>query len=126
MPAAIPYEIRKRAVEMIENESYSYEDVTEILKLSRKSIERWKKLKNLTGDVKPKKRSKGQRNKIKDLDEFKKFIDQNPNKTLKEYAEKWGDVSHMTIQRALKRINYTYKKKAFCIKKDLRKKEKLT
>jgi transposase len=51
--------------------------------------------------------------KIKALDHFKKEVDQRADRTTKEIAQCLGNISQSTVQRALKRINYTRKKKSY-------------
>ena len=61
---------------------------------------------------------KGHSHKIKDLLEFKKFVDLNPSRTAEEIASNWGNISKITVWRALKKIGYSHKKKAFNTKKE--------
>ena len=49
----------------------------------------------------------------------KRYI--NGDKTQKELAQLWGNVSHHTISRALKKLGITRKKKHIVIKKDVKK-----
>lgn len=72
-------------------------------------------------------RKKTDGSKIKVLDEFKIFVDENPGKTSSDLAKLWGEktginVSHMTILRTMKKINYTFKKKLHFIKSNAHKK----
>jgi transposase len=88
------------------------------LEIGRSTIDRWLDLKAKFGSVTSQKPiRKGQIPKINNLDEFKKFADANRNLTQKEMAEQYGNVSRITIGRALRKIGYTRKKRATYIQK---------
>ena len=122
MPVAYSYDLRKKALEMLEKGNFK-EDVCENLGISISSINLWLRKKK-EGCLKAKKPNGGQKNKIQDLKKFEEFIKNNPDKSLEELAKLWGGVSRMAIQRGMKRIGYTFKKKASCTKKDQSQKEK--
>lgn len=127
MPFRYSDDFRKKVVDMVEREN-SPEEVSEILNISASAIYKWLDLKRKTGEVSPKPSKPNKLPKITDIETFKKMVDENPGLTLIQYAilheEKTGQkVSRMAIQRRMKSINYTYKKKAFSSKKDLKKKE---
>ncbi|EAM49786.1 hypothetical protein CwatDRAFT_2539 [Crocosphaera watsonii WH 8501] len=68
---------------------------------------------------------KGYNRKIKDLDNFKQFVQIHGSKTQEEMAEIWPTpVSDRTIGKALKKIGYTRKKKLTDIEREMRKKDK--
>ena len=57
--------------------------------------------------------------------DFKKFIDQNKGRTLKEMQEKYEiPISVSTLRRGIKKLNYTRKKKHIILKKEMKKQEK--
>jgi arginine repressor len=43
-------------------------------------------------------------------------VDNNGDKTQKELAQLWGNISQQTISRGLKKLGYTRKKKLIAIK----------
>ena len=122
MPVAYSYDLRKKALEML-NKGYFKEDVCETLEISLSSLNLWLKRKK-EGCLKPKKLTGGPKSKILDLEKFEEFLNKNSDKTLKELAELWGGVSPMAIHRTIRKIGYTFKKKVFYTKKDLKKSEK--
>ena len=90
--------------------------MSKIFKVSMRTIFRWILLSKTTGSVKKKEIKRFDRNKIKDLNLFKNFIIKNNDKSNKELAKLWTEstgikVSASTIQRNIKKINYTFKKK---------------
>ncbi|MDW8328164.1 MAG: helix-turn-helix domain-containing protein [Anaerolineales bacterium] len=81
-------------------------EVSQMLNFGYRTLQRWLKQWSETGDWAPKTGyQKGHSHKIKDFDEFRKFVEANPSLTQKEMAAIWG-VSSMTICRALKKIGY--------------------
>lgn len=110
MAKAYSYDLRIRTVEAIDK-GESFKKVSEIYKVSQPTIYRWIQQRALEGDIKPKENwRKGYGHKIRDLEKFRIFVENNAHKTLIELAEEWGGVKKMTIQRALKKIGYTHKK----------------
>ena len=95
--------------------------VSRALKISRPTLYRWKKQLERTGStVALKGCPPAQPSGIKDWDKFKEFVDANSDKTQKELAQLWGNISHHTISRGFKKIGYTRKKKLMVIKKDVK------
>ncbi|MCS7225464.1 MAG: transposase [Gloeomargarita sp. SKYB31] len=106
-----PYstDLRQKAIEAV-LEGATLVEVSQMFNIGYRTLQRWLKQWSETGDCAPKTGyQKGHSHKIKDLDEFRKFVDANPSLTQKEIAAIWG-VSSMTICRALKKIGYTRKK----------------
>lgn len=110
MASAYSQNIRIRALELIGN-GVSVSQVSRAFKISRPTLYRWKEQLDKTGSTVPQKgKPPAQNCVIKDWDEFKEFVDTNPDKTQKELAKLWGNVSHHTISRGFKKIGYTRKK----------------
>lgn len=121
MANAYSQNIRIRALGLIGN-GVSISKVSRALKISRPTLYRWKEQLEKTGSTIPQKgRPPAQPCLIKDWDKFKEFVDANPDKTQKELAKLWGNVSHHTISRGFKKIGYTRKKKLMVIRKDVNK-----
>lgn len=88
-------------------------EVMRIFSIYKDTVYKWKALKESTGDTKARTgyQSGHTRMIIKDLDEFKAFIDGHRDKGLRELAELYsGKVSQSTIANYLTHIGYTYKK----------------
>ncbi len=96
----------------IESPRKRVEEASKVFNISRKVIFDWKLLKKSTGVIKAKTGyQKGPDKKIKDIDEFKKFLEANCDKLSKELASLWLEkVSNMTIWPLVRRLGYTYKK----------------
>jgi len=97
--------------------------ISKVFGIARNTVYNWKNLFIETGSITPRKTETEKRFLIKDLDKFKKFLEDNPDKTQKEMAEEWGGVSPRTIGATIKRVGYTYKKKLLATNKETQKKE---
>jgi len=116
MSSPYPYELRIRALKLIE-EGMSISKVRDLLNISRQTLHKWRDIKQAGGDIAPKMGyQKGSGHKIKDLEEFKIFIDNNKNKSLKELGRISG-VSSATIWRGIQKLGYSYKKNFYSSKK---------
>jgi transposase len=110
MPKPYPYELRIRALKVID-EGMSISKVKKLLNISRQTLYGWKNIRDSRGEVKPKENyQKGHSIKIKDVQEFKELIDNNKDKSLKELAKISGKYSATTIWRGIKKLGYSYKK----------------
>lgn len=118
MPKPYSKDLRLKSLSLI-NDGKNILEVAELLKISRSSLYLWQKKQREEGDVTPKKGNQnGHSHKIKNLDFFKKFVDENHDLTATDMAEKWGNISIPTICKWLKRIGYTRKKKLTDIRSD--------
>lgn len=119
---AYSHDLRSRVIKAYK-EGECWSDVCEMYQIAKSTLYEWLKLEKETGSLNARPNTGGKRAKIQNLDEFQKFIDNNPDKTLKEYAELWHeDVSSQSIRTALTKLGYSYKKKALVIKKVPKKK----
>lgn len=111
---AAPYSIdlREKAVSAVER-GEKKSQVCRTLNISRNTLDLWIKKKKQTGSVCPVENyHRGPQPKINDLDKFKEFAEENGHLTQREMAEKWPEpVSETRIGQALKKINFTRKKK---------------
>jgi transposase len=123
MGKAYSEDLRKRAVDLVNNEGEKVEDICSVLKLSRSSLYLWLKQKKETGSVAAKTGyQRGYGHKVKDLDKFKKFIDENVGLNAVELAKKWPiPITPKTIRIWLHRIEYTQKKRLIFIKSKMKK-----
>ncbi len=121
MAEAYSQDLRIRAVDLIET-GMSISQVSRLLKISRPTLYRWVKQFETTGSTRPQKSiPPPQPSKIQDWQKFIEFIELHGEKTQKEMASIWGDVSHHTISRGLKKIGYTRKKKLTATKNAVKK-----
>jgi transposase len=112
MPAAYSKDLRERVIQQLRNGALQRE-VAEYFQLGISTVQRWwviwleeERLCGKTGY------QKSHSAKITDDAKFKEFIRANPNKNQIELGLLWDDpCSDSTIGKALKRINYTYKKR---------------
>lgn len=85
----------------------------------------WINRKKETGNVKPITNfQNGHSHGIKDLEAFKKFVDENPDLTQEEIGKHFN-VGSSTISRNLLKIGYTRKKRVKRMRKETRKKEQI-
>jgi len=121
MPQPYSEDLRIRVLEAVD----SGERVGNIAKrfnVCDKTLYLWRKQREERGTIKPITAfQKGHNHKITDLTAFKQFADENNSLTVKEMADKWGDVSPRTISRKLAKIGYTRKKRLMATKREMRK-----
>jgi transposase len=112
MPAAYSYDLRKKALEALD-EGGSRKQVAARFKIGAVTLYEWGRRRKETGDfISKKPGSRGYNHKITDWEAFAIFAKQYGGKTLSEMAELWGSpISIQTIHRALKKINFTRKKR---------------
>ena len=99
-------EIRERVIEYLESGGL-IKSAVEIFKVSRSSIQRWRRRKAQTGEIKPTER-KNLPYKIDD-EALKLYIAKYPDAYLTEIAEVFS-VTDSGVYRALKRLGITRKK----------------
>ena len=121
MPAAYSYDLRKKAMEALE-EGESRKTVAARFKIGRTTLWEWQQRRKETGDFQSKKLGNGGYNhKITDRNKFTEFAKKYGGKTLSEMAKLWSNVSIPTIHRALKKIGLTRKKRHMDTKKETKK-----
>lgn len=114
MPLSI--DLRKRVIAAVDSGMKKVK-VAETFKVSRRVIYKWLELREKTNSLEAKSGyQKGHSHKITNWDEFKKFAEANKHSSVKKMTVEWlkifGDkVSESVIERGLKKINYTSKKK---------------
>lgn len=89
--------------------------------VGKTTIYEWQQRRTETGDFHSKKLgSRGYGYKITDWDAFKVFAQEHGHKTQGEMAKAWdGVISRQTIHKALKKINFTRKKRPMVIKNEM-------
>lgn len=118
-------DLRERVIEA-EEKGMTQREIEEIFKVSSGSIKRWKKLKEETGSLNPRKRTsesfdfkRGIPN--HKLEKFKEFVLENNEMTYEEIANAWS-ISDTAVGRYLKRLRITRKKRHLFLKKETKRK----
>jgi len=124
MTAAYSVDLREKAVSAFDRgEKKSH--ICRTLNISRNTLDQWLKRREEEGSIAPKEYRRGPKPKINDLEAFQAFAKANGHLTQKEMAEKWGKpVSPVLIRQALRKINFTRKKKLTVIKKETSRSDK--
>lgn len=87
------------------------EVVAKNFKIGLSTVYRFEKLWKETGSVKSKKAGrKSYSHKIKDYEKFREFVEENSDLTQEQMGRLW-ECSEMTINRGLKKIGFTVKKR---------------
>lgn len=121
-------DLRERVIAAVDG-GIHIDKVKEIFKVSRRVIYEWLELREKTGSLAPKTGfQKGHSHKITNWDQFKEFAYANQQSTILQMIPKWETltgikVSRSVIQRSLKKINFTSKKKRFIMSKQIKQKE---
>jgi transposase len=125
MPVPYSYDLRQRVMQHYELHGCATLTI-QVFNISRGIIYHWKKLKDETGDIKPKENyQRGHGHKIVDFDKFKEIVKTHSGLTLEKLTEKSGiEMSIMTCSRALKKLNITRKKRPTDLKSAMRKKDR--
>jgi transposase len=113
MPRAYSVDFRLKVVEKVQN-GMSCKNVAILLNIGLNSVQRWVKKYN-NGDISPVKRLKTNDRRY-DYNLIKVFVDQNPDKTLKQIGEA-TQISHKTVWYAMKKMGYVRKKTVFICRK---------
>ena len=124
MTAAYSIDLREKAVSAVDRgEKKSH--ICRTLNISRNTLDQWLKRREEKGSIAPKNYQRGSKPKIDDLEAFQVFAEANGHLTQKEMAEKWDKpVSPVLIRQALRKINFTRKKKLTATKKETSKSDK--
>lgn len=111
---ASPYsdDLRQKAVDAVERGERKSQ-VCRMLNISRNTLDLWLKRRQQTGGVGAiRDYRRGPQAKIADLDAFRNFAERHGHLTQQEMAEQWSQpISDRTIGKALKRIEFTRKKR---------------
>jgi transposase len=120
IPAAYSYDLRKRVMEEVDL-GVKVSVVASQFHVGKTTIYEWQQRRQETGDFRSKKLgSSGYGYKITDWDAFKVFAQEHGHKTQAEMAEAWeGVISRQTIHKALKKINFTRKKRPMGTKNEM-------
>lgn len=122
MPKPYSYDLRQKVICAIKVDGLKITQASVIFSISRNTIRLWLKRQQETGDFQAlPNQPPGNGHKITDWEEFSKFVAANGDKTQVEMAELWpSEISDRTISRALKKIEFTRKKKPTVIKNEMK------
>lgn len=111
MPAPYSYDLRRKVIEAIDG-GMGKTQTSKIFKISRNTINLWLHRREETGDYLAENGyQRGYGTKITDLEAFKEFARKHGRQTQREMAEAWsGEISDLTIGKALNQIGFTRKK----------------
>lgn len=113
MSAAYSYDLRRRVMETYDK-GMKVSHLCELFNISRYTFYEWRRLREITGDIKAAKGyQRGHSQKISDWEGFKKFVEEKGHLTLKEMAAAWPEsICYTTVARGMKKIACTHKKRA--------------
>lgn len=127
MPLSL--DLRKRVMEAVDAGEHTAV-IASRFKVCQKTIYNWINLRNETEKLEPKPyNNPGHGHKILNWDAFRNFAQISQHLTLEEMVKAWKTQHHIvmslpTMWRALKKVNYSSKKKHFITKKLMPKNEK--
>ena len=108
-------DFRERVVRNLLEKKTTPTQLHKIFKISKNTIYLWLKKYKETGSLERSPGS-GKKPKIDDLEKFKKTVDENPDSTQKELGQLYCGTIQPIVCRAIKKIEYTYKKKTSAYK----------
>ncbi len=113
-------DLRERVIEHVKA-GHTHRETAALFKIAKSSVTNWWGRYQQEGSMKSKARggSKGRIN----LSQLKEYVEENPNRTLKEIGQVFG-VSDCAIHKRLKQLGFVYKKKNLNIWKLVSNKEK--
>ena len=121
---AKPYsdDFRQKVIQAVELDGLKKSEACQLFNISRNTLNLWFQRRAETGDIHPKKKQSSNKNqKITDWEHFRAFANANSDKTQVEMAQLWeGQISARTISRALRKINFTRKKRLMGISNEMR------
>lgn len=110
-------DLRKRVIKYL-RDGNSVKTTSKVFEISMRTIFNWKKLSRIN-NLKPKNNKIRRPQKI-NQEALELYINNNPEQTLEQIA-KYFKVSIPAIYYHIKKLNFTYKKKNFSIKKEMKK-----
>jgi transposase len=116
------YDLRVKVINAIELDGVPKGEASVLFNISRNTIDQWLNRKAQTGDFQAQpNHPPGHSHKITDWDKFREFANIHGDKTQEQMAELWdGDISSRTLSRALKKIEFTRKKRPMATKNGMK------
>ncbi len=113
MPSPYSQDLRVRVLEAL-NAGMTMTAISKVFSVARKTVYNWQQRMEKVGTVEPiSGYQKGHNHKIKDENEFEKFVKTDLSRTSHEIAKEWGDISSATVRRMLKKLGYSNKKNVY-------------
>lgn len=120
---AFPYsdDLRQKAVDAVDRGERKSQ-VCRLLNISRNTLDLWLKRRQQTGTVGAiRDYRRGPQSKIADLEQFREFVQQHGHLSQQDMAEQWTEpISDRTIGKALKRIEFTRKKRRIATESEMK------
>jgi transposase len=101
-------DLRIRVINRLKDGEESHQEIADNFEIGVATLRRWIKIHKETGSIDCKVPTSTRPRKV-DYKKAQKFIEKNPDKTLKEIGEKFG-VKDTAILYITKKLNITYKK----------------
>ena len=98
---------RERVLEYL-SEGHSQRETAEVFNVSRYALQKWKRMKTLTGSVEPPKRIRPAKKLPRE--ELRKYVEEHPDAYLPEIGEHFGCTGE-AVRKALKTMGITRKKR---------------
>ena len=111
MPSPYSYDFRAKAIDAVHRGERKTQ-VCRMFKISRNTLDLWLKREQDKGDSQAiASYQKSKNHKIKDLNQFKKFVLRHNQKTQQQIAQLWGEnLTQQNVSRAMKKLGITRKK----------------
>jgi transposase len=116
MVQAYSNDLRIRVINRLKNSKESHQEIADNFEIGVATLRRWIKLQKETGSLDCKVPTVTRPRKV-NYKKAQRFIEKNPDKTLKEIGDKFG-VKDTAILYITKKLNITYKKNAFCTRSE--------
>ena len=130
MAHSLSVDLRKRVIDAVVDKKMRITDAAKTFNVGRKAIYRWLDLLKKTNSLTPKTGfQKGRVPKITDWEQFKDFAAKNQHLLVREMVLEWKNLtgvvmSNTTMERGLKKVGYTSKKKLLIMRKLIKQNEK--
>jgi transposase len=116
--------IRQKVIDLLKK-GKKQSDIAKLLNIDKSTIYRWNKRYKTEGNCKFKGYNNNQdKKKIKNINKFKKIIDENHSFTLEEFSVSIGNVKREAVRLMIKKLGYSYKKNSGYILKEMKSKDK--
>ena len=121
MAFAYSDDLRQKAVDTVDRGERKSQ-VCRLLNISRNTLDLWLKRRQQTGRVGAiRDYRRGPQSKIADLEQFREFVQQHGHLSQQDMAEQWTEpISDRTIGKALKRIEFTRKKRRIATESEMK------
>ena len=120
MPSPYSEDLRQKAIAAVKRGERK-KDVSEMLNISRNTLDLWLKREEQTGDCRAiTNYQQGCKHKITDWQRFREFVKQHGGRTQAQMAKRWGDnVTQQNISDAMQKIGVSRKKRLTGIENEM-------